>query len=91
MVVSKIGPEYTLDIPDPLRKMFSPGQEVAMSVDAQGRLIVTPIEQIEALLRETWGMWADRTDVPSDGVAYMDEIRRGERLNETKAQLDETD
>jgi hypothetical protein len=27
-------------------------------------------------------MWADRDDVPADGVAYMDEIRRGQRLND---------
>lgn len=28
---------------------------------------------------ETFGMWADRTDIPSDGVEYVNEIRKGRR------------
>jgi hypothetical protein len=91
MVVSKIKPDYTLDIPDSFRQMFEAGQEVAISADAQGRLIITPVEQIRTLLLETFGMWAKRDDVSSEGVGYMDEVRHGHRLNEIASQLDETD
>ncbi len=82
MVTTKISPEFGLDIPGEFRSMLQPGQEVAVSADGAGRLIVTPTEQVRAQLMETFGMWADRTDVPTDGVAYMDEIRRGHRLDD---------
>ena len=81
MDVTHISAEYTLRIPERFQRMLQAGQEVAVSADAQGRLIITPIEQIRALLLETFGMWADRTDLPADGVEYMDEFRRGQRLN----------
>jgi hypothetical protein len=89
MVVARITPEYTLKIPDEFRPMIEAGQEVAISADAQGRLVVTPIEQIRARLMETFGMWADRTDLPSEGVDYVDEIRRGQRLTNTQHRLNE--
>lgn len=82
MVTIKIAPDYTMNIPAEFRQLLVAGQEVTVSADAQGRLILTPIEQIRARLLETFGMWADRTDMPTDGVAYMDEIRRAQRLNE---------
>lgn len=81
MVLTKISPEFTVPIPDEYRKQFSPDDQVAVSVDEQGRLIITPIEQIRALLAETFGMWKDRTDLPN-GITYMDEVRRGHRLDE---------
>ena len=91
MVVTKIGQEFTLNIPDQFRQKFTPGQEVAVSTDAQGRLVVTPIEQIRALLMETFGMWADRTDLPADSINYVDDIRRGRRLDEMDLRSDEAD
>ena len=90
MVVTRIGPEHNLKIPDAFRDMFPAGEEVAISADAQGRLIVTPVEKIRELLSETFGMWSDRTDLPGDGVDYMDEIRYGQRLNRFASPLDET-
>ena len=91
MVVTKIGQEFTLNIPDQFRQKFTPGQEVAVSTDAQGRLVVTPIEQVRALLMETFGMWADRTDVPADSLDYVDDIRRGRRLDEIDLRSNEAD
>ncbi len=82
MVTVHVGTDYTVKIPGKFRSHLRAGQEVAVSVDAQGRLIITPIEQVRAVLKETFGMWADRTDVPADGVDYMDQIRRGQRLDE---------
>ena len=89
MVIARITPEYTLKIPDEFRQMIEAGQEVAVSADSQGRLVVTPMEQIRAQLLETFGMWADRDDLPADGIDYMDEIRRGQRLNGTQHRLNE--
>lgn len=91
MIVSKINPDFTLDIPDRFRDLFEAGQEVSISADAQGRLIIVPLEQIQARLQETFGMWAGRTDLPDGGVEYMDEVRQGHRLSEVRTQFDETD
>lgn len=77
MIVTKISSEFTVDIPNEFRARFSVGQQIAVSADAQGRLVLTPIEQIRARLMETFGMWANRTNLPQDSIAYMDEIRRG--------------
>src|SRR5664279_811458 len=52
MVIARITPEYTLKIPDEFRQMIEAGQEVAVSADSQGRLVVTPMEQIRAQLLE---------------------------------------
>ncbi len=82
MVTVKVAPDYTVNIPDQFRSLLPAGQELAVSTDAQGRLILTPIEQIRTRLMETFGMWADRTDIPADGVAYMDEVRPGRRLSQ---------
>jgi hypothetical protein len=67
------------------------GQEIDISADTQGRLIITPIEHVRALLMETFGMWADRTDLPAASIDYVDEIRRGQRLDEMGELPDETD
>ena len=79
MIVTKIGPENMLKIPDAFRKMFPAGEEVAISTDPQGRLIVTPVEKIRELLAETFGMWVERTDLPTDSIDYVNDIRRGNR------------
>lgn len=80
MVMKKIGSDFTVPIPDEFRKDFAAGQEVAVTTDEQGRLIVTPIEQIRSLLLETFGLRSDRKDV--DSTEYMDEIRKGRRLED---------
>lgn len=89
MVVTKISVDYRLAIPDTFRELFSAGQEVAIRADQQGRLVITPIEQIRATLLETFGMWADRDDIP-DSVDYVNEIRHGQRLAQLGLHRDET-
>jgi bifunctional DNA-binding transcriptional regulator/antitoxin component of YhaV-PrlF toxin-antitoxin module len=86
MVLAKVGQKYTLSIPAPFRSLLPVGQEVAISADAQGRLIIAPVEQVRSLLMETFGMWTDRTDLPTDSVEYVNGIRRGRRLDEMGAQ-----
>jgi bifunctional DNA-binding transcriptional regulator/antitoxin component of YhaV-PrlF toxin-antitoxin module len=82
MVTVHVSSDYTVKIPSKFRSRLRAGQEVAISVDTNGRLIITPIEQIHALLQETFGIWADQKDIPADGVEYMDKIRCGRRLDD---------
>ncbi len=84
MVTVRISPQYTVKIPEYFRSQLRVGQQVAVSVDAQGRLVLTPIEQAHAILDETFGMWAGRDDIPKSGVKYMDKIRRGHRLKDQR-------
>jgi hypothetical protein len=89
MILTKITSDFTVSIPDVYREQFTPGQEVAITADNQGRLVVTPIDQIRSILSETFGMWSDRTDIASDSITYMDEVRHGHRLNESGIKWDE--
>lgn len=82
MVTVHVSSDYTVKIPSKFRSRLHAGQEVAVSEDAQGRLIITPIELVHAALTETFGMWADRKDIPANGVDYVDQIRRGRRLDD---------
>jgi hypothetical protein len=98
MIVTRINQDYTLPIPDSFRRLLAVGQEVAISADVQGRLIVAPVEQFRAVLMETFGMWADRTDTcgalprqPADSLDYVDALRRGQRLDDLEQSANETD
>lgn len=91
MVVTKITQKYTLSIPNEFRKALPAGQEVAITIDRVGRLVVTPIEKIREALAESFGMWADRTDIFADSLRYVSEIRQGYRLNSTPVNTNETD
>ncbi len=89
MVLTKITPKYTLRIPDEFRKALSAGQEVAVTIDKQGRLIVTPLEKVRQALAESFGMWSDRADMTADARRYVREIRKGYRLDRTRGEADE--
>lgn len=91
MVVTRITPKNTLTIPAEFRKLIPAGQEVAVSLDRQGRLVITPVEKIRAALEESFGMWADREDIPLDGTRYVRDIRRGYRVDTIRDGGDETD
>jgi bifunctional DNA-binding transcriptional regulator/antitoxin component of YhaV-PrlF toxin-antitoxin module len=84
MVTVQIGPRYTVTIPEYFRSQLRIGQRMAISVDAQGRLVLTPLEQARTILDETFGIWAGRADIPKSGIKYMDKVRRGHRLKDQK-------
>jgi hypothetical protein len=73
---------YRLVLPPEAQALVSVGTPVQVTIDKAGRIILTPESQAQAILRETFGMWADRDDIPPDGVTYMDEARRGQRLDD---------
>jgi hypothetical protein len=81
MVIAKIGQEYTLLIPDEFHQMLKVGQEVALSTDPQGRLVITPLEQLRTALQATFGIWSDRPEAQTDSVDLVNELRQGERLD----------
>ena len=81
MTVVTIGAGYRLTIPEPCSEMFKEGESVAMSTDEHGRLVIVPLAKIQAALSATFGLWRDRTDLPDDGVEYVDQLRGGRRLN----------
>lgn len=91
MIVTKIEPEYKVNIPEQFRRHIQVGQDVAFSEDNLGRLTITPVEKIRDRLMETFGMWADRDDIPSDGVAYVNAIRKGHRLDDFGLRDNDTD
>ena len=77
MVVTRNSPQYTVTIPDKCYSKIAAGQEITVSVDAQGRLIITPIEQVRAIPMKAFGLWANCTDIPQDGVEDVNKIRHG--------------
>ncbi|HLO14823.1 MAG TPA: hypothetical protein VK206_08340 [Anaerolineales bacterium] len=82
MVAVTISSQYTVQIPKHFRSKLRVGQQVAISIDVHGRLILTPIEQAREILDETFGIWVDRTDIPKGGIKYMDKIRHGHRIKD---------
>jgi hypothetical protein len=48
-------------------------------------------EEWRAALAATFGLWADRSDIAPDGIAYVREMRRGHRLHDFWEQIDESD
>ena len=82
MVTIRVNSDYTVKIPSKFRAGLRAGQKVTVTLDKQGRLIITPMEHVRAILNETFGMWAGRSDIPEDGAEYVDQIRRGRRLDD---------
>ena len=66
---------YHLTLPAELQSFAPVGAQFHVTVDEAGRIILTPETQIRAILLETFGMWSDRADLPTDGVKYVNDIR----------------
>ncbi len=60
------------------------------SRDNNGRIILTIKSEMQQALDEAFGLWADRTDVPKDGVEYVNRIRSDDRFDEIRKRLYET-
>lgn len=80
---------YRLILPPEVQTLLPVGTPVQVTIDQAGRIILTPETQVQTILMETFGMWANRDDLPPDGVTYMDEVRQGERLNRLRFSDDE--
>jgi bifunctional DNA-binding transcriptional regulator/antitoxin component of YhaV-PrlF toxin-antitoxin module len=82
MLRTKIEPDFRITIPEPLRTPLQVGDELLITTDQAGRIIITPEARIRAILQRTAGMWRGRQDVPADGVEYVNNLRQGRRLRD---------
>jgi bifunctional DNA-binding transcriptional regulator/antitoxin component of YhaV-PrlF toxin-antitoxin module len=82
MLRAKIEPDFRITIPESLRPPLKVGDELLITTDQAGRIIITPEARIRAILRRTAGLWRGRQDIPSDGVEYVNNLRQGRRLHD---------
>jgi bifunctional DNA-binding transcriptional regulator/antitoxin component of YhaV-PrlF toxin-antitoxin module len=82
MLRTKVEPDFRITIPEPLRPPLQVGDELLVTTDQAGRIIITPEARIRSILQRTAGMWRGREDIPSDGVEYVNNLRRARRLRE---------
>jgi bifunctional DNA-binding transcriptional regulator/antitoxin component of YhaV-PrlF toxin-antitoxin module len=82
MLRTKIEPDFRITIPESLRPPLKVGDELFITTDQAGRIIITSEARIRAILQRTAGMWRGRQDIPSDGVEYVHNLRQGRRLHD---------
>jgi len=82
---------YQLSLPPELQPLAPVGTQFEITVDESGRIILTPETKIRAILMETFGMWSDYEDISVDAVEFVNDIRRGQRLDELGIPAVETD
>lgn len=90
MTTVKIEDGFRMTLPEELRNALCVGDELLASRDDEGRIILTAKSEMQQALDEAFGIWADRTDIPSDGVDYVNQIRNGNRFDELRKRLHET-
>jgi hypothetical protein len=72
---------FRLTVPKELRGGLRVGDEMLVSVDRAGRIVLLSEKRIRAALKRTSGIWQGRMDIPDDGVQYVNRLRRGRRLS----------
>lgn len=75
-----------------LAQTLSPA-EIRWLRDALDRVMETTALELDVrtALESTFGLWADRDDLPGDGVDYVTEIRQSSRWDDLEPLTDETD
>ncbi len=71
---------YRVTLPKELRRRMRIGDEMFVSVDRAGRIVLLSEKRIRATLGQTAGIWQGRKDIPSTGIKYVNKVRRGQRL-----------
>lgn len=82
MVKIQVEEGFRLTLPKEARTNLNVGDELIAIMDKPGQVILISASKVQEILQETFGLWANRTDIPQDGIEYMDEIRKGTRLDE---------
>lgn len=72
---------FRMTLPEELRSTLCVGDELLASRDNSGRIILSVKSEMQQALDEVFGIWADRTDIPSDGVEYVNRIHSGKRFS----------
>jgi bifunctional DNA-binding transcriptional regulator/antitoxin component of YhaV-PrlF toxin-antitoxin module len=57
---------FRVTLPKGMRRGLKVGDELHVSVDRAGRIILLSETRIRETLRRTAGIWRDRADVPKD-------------------------
>jgi bifunctional DNA-binding transcriptional regulator/antitoxin component of YhaV-PrlF toxin-antitoxin module len=91
MLKTKIESGFRITIPEPLRPPLEVGDELLITIDQAGRIIITPKARIRSILQRTAGMWQGRRDIPADGVEYVNHLRQARRLRELGVVPDDGD
>jgi hypothetical protein len=74
-----------------LAQTLSPAEIRWLRDALDGVLQRTELEpDVHAALEATFGMWADRDDLPLDGVDYVTQLRQGHRWDDLGPPVDET-
>lgn len=74
-MVTQIEPGFRITLPENLRASLRVGDEVILVANAQGAITLIPKTRALEILEQTAGLWAGRTDVPADGVEYVNALR----------------
>jgi bifunctional DNA-binding transcriptional regulator/antitoxin component of YhaV-PrlF toxin-antitoxin module len=72
---------FRLTVPKELRDKIQVGDKMLVDVDRTGRIVLLSEERVRATLARTAGLWRGRRDIPSNGVKYVNRLRRGTRLH----------
>ena len=86
---TRIEKDYRVRIPETLQPVLHVGDELLVEVDQAGRILLIPEKRILEILAKTAGMWRGRKDIPTDGAAYVQQVRQGHRLAEQRNQANE--
>ncbi len=84
MAIVTVQQDFQIVLPEKVRKTFHEGDEIVITRNADGHFVLLTPQQFQDMLNESFGIWADRTDIPADGVAFVNEIRRGYLVNEDR-------
>ena len=79
MLRTKVESDYRVAIPEALRTSLLVGEELLVKVDHAGHILLIPKAHALVILEHTAGMWQGRTDIPKDGVTYVNQVRQGHR------------
>jgi bifunctional DNA-binding transcriptional regulator/antitoxin component of YhaV-PrlF toxin-antitoxin module len=91
MLRTRVDEDFRVTIPESLRPAIQVGDELFVSIDQNGRILLIPEKQVNAILEQTAGMWEDRKDIPRDSIDYVNQLRQGRRLQDFGVIADDRD
>ena len=74
--------DFRVRLPDEILNSLQIGEELFVALDKAGRILLIPQSRVEEILTQTAGLWQGRSDIPADGVEYVNQLRAGRRLKE---------
>ncbi|MEA3340346.1 MAG: hypothetical protein U9R15_10305 [Chloroflexota bacterium] len=78
--IARVEEGLLVRMPKVLQSLLQVGDRLRVETDKEGCIVLTPLQKANRVLDETAGLWADRADLPLDGVEYVDQMRSGARL-----------